>query len=121
MIYVYGTDPFAASPSSKTLLKELVSAGFKPKELEYVVSAEDIPDDSWVLSFGADAFRTLTGCDEPLSKHHGSLFDLDINPSVFVFPTYSPGYLFHNPKLIGQWKAELELFKAFISYDQKGA
>jgi len=115
LIYVFGADPFQNSPSSKTLLKELLKVGWKKSELKYAATTEDIADDSYVLCFGAAAFKTLTGCEEPLSKHAGSLFGFK---NCLVFPTYSPGYLFHNPKLIGQFKNELETSRALIKFDQ---
>lgn len=120
MIWVYGTDPFGASPSSKTLLKELLNAGFKPTEIKHAKIADDIPEDCYVLSFGAPAFKELTGFDEPLSKHHGTLWSMESRESVLVFPQYSPGYLFHNPKEIGTFKSELELARAFIKLDAEG-
>lgn len=117
-IYCYGADPFQDSPSSKTLLKALLGAGFKKGEIKYVDSPDSISSDSYCLCFGAIPFKVLTGCDEPLSKYHGMLFDKHDDPSVFVLPTYSPGYLFYNERERSTFEAELELFLTIIRIDQ---
>lgn len=118
MIYVYGTDPFANSPSSMVLLKELTKAGFKVSEIKYANTVDDIPDNCWVISFGSPQFRELTGTDESLRDHQGTLWSMDSRDDVFVFPTYSPGYLYHNPNEKEAWKRQLELFYAVIKIDE---
>lgn len=118
MIYVYGADPFSNSPSSQVLLKELLKAGFKRSEITHAKLIEDITDDSYVISFGAPSFKELTGLDASLKECAGMLCCMDTNHSVFVFPTYSPGYLYHNPREKETWKQQLELFYAVIKTDQ---
>ena len=118
MIYVYGTDPFSPSPSSKVLLKELLNAGFKKSEIVYANTPEKIEDNSYVLCFGAQACRELTGLEDSMRELRGTLCSMDSKPFVFVFPAYSPGYLFHNPAEKATFKADLELFFAVIKADQ---
>jgi uracil-DNA glycosylase len=116
-VFVFGIDPFKNSPSSKSLLKELYNAGFNLAKIKYAKTKEDIPDDSHVICFGADAFKALTGWEGSILECRGDLFTMDTNTTIMVFPTYSPGYVFHNPKVKDTFKYDLELFNAFIRYD----
>lgn len=117
-VYVYGANPLGTSPSSKNLLKELVNAGFKPREIKHANSHDDIPDNSYVICFGAPAVKALTGMEDPMRDLHGTLCSMQDRTHVLVFPTYSPGYLFHNPHKTEEWRRELELFYAAIKTDQ---
>lgn len=117
-IFVYGTDPFSTSPSSMVLLKELLSAGFKKSEIQYANTPEKIEDNSYVLCFGAQAVRELTGLEEPMRELRGTLCSSTTKNDVLVFPAYSPGYLFHNESEKSTFKADLELFFAVIRVDQ---
>lgn len=118
-VVVYGIDPFASSPSSLTLLKALLDVGFKKHQIRYEADSNKIEDADYVLSFGAGAFRELTGIEESLSKYAGSLCS-KIDSDAFVMPTYSPGYLFHNPSRKTEWEEQLRLFYAVISIDAEG-
>jgi hypothetical protein len=117
-VFVFGIDPFRNSPSSKSLLKELYNAGFNLTKIKYAKTKEDIPDDSHVICFGAAAFKQLTGWEGSILECRGDLFTMDTNTTIMVFPTYSPGYVFHNPKVKDTFKYDLELFNTFIRFDQ---
>ena len=116
MIYVFGADPFDRSPSSQALAKALKEAGFKLSEIQHAKTTKDIPDNSWVICFGFVPLRALTSLNEPLTELRGQLVSMDSRDDVLVLPTYAPGYLYRNPELMWQWKEDLVLFKAVISY-----
>lgn len=119
MIYVYGANPFDGSPSSNALHKQLKEARFKLSEVKYVDSVDKLPDNSHCLSFGSQACFELTGISG-IKEARGEMHQ-SISKDILVFPTYAPGYLYRNPELMWQWKEDLELFRVFIEYDQKGS
>jgi len=112
MIYVYGADPFDSSPSSQSLARALKDAGFKLSEMQHVNSPNDIPDNSWVISFGTGGLQALVPDNPKIGDVRGQLCSMDCRDDVLVLPTYAPGYLYRNPELMRQWKDDLELFKA---------
>ncbi len=112
MIYVYGADPLDHSPSSQALARALKDAGFKLSEMRTVNTVKDIPNNSWVISFGSEAMKVLTGITERLTAVRGQLCSSSVHSDVLVLPTYAPGYLYRNPELMWQWKEDLALFKA---------
>ena len=119
MIYCYGQDiTDKQNASTKRLVKELIRARIAPYKLIQLKNPEEIPEGThYILCFGSKALEGLVGVGN-IGVNRGTLFDTD--SGSFVFPTYAPGYLHHNPGSVAQFRSDLETFRAFIELDSKG-
>ncbi len=117
VIYCIGADPFDTSPSSTALHKQLKETGFKLSEIKVIDKIVDVPSNSHLLCFGASVFSEISS-GRSLVDFRGQLFSYG---TTLVFPTFAPGYLYRKPELMPLFKQDLETFRVFIDFDQKGA
>ncbi len=121
MILVHGQDLDDYTPASKHLKKELVRAGFLLSTLEALDDPRDLASkgDCYVLSFGGEAFRELTGLSS-ITADHGMLHSSQWSEQALIFPTFATGYLYRNPQMTTTFRLDLELFRTVIKLDQTG-
>lgn len=121
MIYVFGQDLDDYSPGSKLLMQALRRAGFRRSQYEVLDDPRDIRSKGtcYILAFGSNAYSELTG-RQGLSAGRGTLHDCQWSKDALVFPTFSPGYLYRNPKVKKTFHNDLQDFYAWIMLDKEG-
>jgi len=116
--YAYGVNLQDRSPMSKMLLRELANAGFG--RVETLLEREvRFLEDGYILAFGADALRSLSGLSG-IAEYRGQMHACLNNPDVLVFVTYSPGFIYRNKENLPLFRDDLRLFKTFINFDRDG-